>query len=113
MNTYIRALLVPLLASLAFTAAQAAPRGDTGADYGKVVASKGADKTVRIDASTRAVNVADGDTVRFEVDQQAFTFAFDTYPGDQSVDLQAIAPKDLAVPHVRVYVAASQRYVQD
>ncbi|MGZ5902639.1 MAG: CzcE family metal-binding protein, partial [Reyranella sp.] len=87
MNATTRALLVPLLAILAFATAHAAPRIEPSADYGKVVASKAADKSVRIDASTRYVNVADGETVRFEIDQQAFTFAFDTYPGEQSLDL--------------------------
>jgi hypothetical protein len=111
MNTFTRTLLLPLLAGAVLAGAHAAPMTNSSADYGRTVDTRAVDKVVKIGAATRWVNVVNGQTVQFEVGDQAFTFAFDTWPGDQSVDLALIAPQGVAVPHVRVYVAPNRRYL--
>jgi hypothetical protein len=111
MNAFIRTLIVPLIAGAVFASAHAAPYTNSSADYGTIVSASVADREVAISASTRYVNVVDGQTIRFDVDGQVFTFAFHTWPGDQSVDLALIAPKDMAVPHVRVYIASNRTYL--
>ena len=110
MSTIIRNMLLPLLAGAAIASAQAAPRVGTSADYGSIVSTSAIDKVVKIGASTRYVNVEDGQTVRFDVDGQTFAFAFHAWPGDQSVDLAVIAPNGISVPHVRVYIAPNLNY---
>jgi hypothetical protein len=113
MNTLNRALLLPLLASAVFAASAAGAATFTGAsaDYGQAVATASADREVMVDGATRWVNVVDGQTVRFDVGGKSFTFSFDTWPGKQSVELSTIAPKDVAVPNVRVYIAPNPRYL--
>jgi hypothetical protein len=111
MHTIIRNLLLPLLAGAAIASAQAAPHTGTSADYGSVIATSAVDKVVKVGALTRYVNVEDGQTVRFDVDGQTFTFAFHTWPGDQSVDLAVIAPDGVSVPHVRVYIKPNRNYL--
>lgn len=111
MNTFIRSMIFPLIAGAAFSSAHAAPLRNSSADYGQIVAASTVDKAVKIGATTRYVNVVNGQTVQFEVDGQTFSFSFDAWPGDQSVDLAQIAPKGMAVPHVRVYVAPDRRYL--
>lgn len=115
MNKSIRTLALPLLlasAAVATTAAHAAPAHD-GADYGTLVtgAAAGTGRPLVIDAHTRWVNVTNGETVRFDVGGQQFTYAFNTYDNVNSIDLASIAPAGVSVPNVRVYIAPSARYV--
>src|SRR5206468_4984186 len=81
MNKSIRTLALPLLlagAAFAASSAQAIPRTHDAAYYGTLDTGAGpnAGRTVVIDDKTRFVNVADGDTVRFQVGGQSFTFTF-------------------------------------
>jgi hypothetical protein len=111
MNTFTRTLLLPLLAGASFASAHAAPMTNSSADYGRIVDTSTVDKEVKIGTATRYVNVVNGQTVRFRVGDQTFSFTFDAWPGDQSVDLALIAPQGMVVPHARVYVAPDRRYL--
>lgn len=112
MTSLTRSLILSLLSSaaIASTAASAATFRGVSEDYGQVVTTSAVNKVVQVDASTRWVNVTDGQTVRFEIDGKSFTFNFATWPGGQQVDLATIAPKDMAVPNVRIYIAPNPRY---
>src|SRR5471032_3327629 len=78
--------------------------------YGSAASANSAQRAIDVTASTRWVNVANGETVRFNVDGQSFVWNFGTLRGETSFDLSAIAPKDLHVPMVRVYVASNPLY---
>lgn len=112
MKSLTRNLILSLLAgtAIASTSAGAATFRGVSDDYGQVVTTSAVDKVVQVDASTRWVNVTDGQTARFVIGDKSFTFNFATWPGDQQVDLATIAPKDMIVPNVRVYIAANPRY---
>ena len=101
------ALSILALAAFATSTAGAMPRP---MDAGRVVMSDTADRDVAVDASTRWVNVTNGQTVRFTVGGQRFTFVFDAWPSTDSVPLSAIAPKGVTVPDVRVYIAPNPLY---
>jgi hypothetical protein len=101
------ALSILALAAFATSTAGAMPRP---MDAGRVVMSDTADRDVTVDASTRWVNVTNGQTVRFTVGGQRFTFTFDAWPSTDSIPLSAIAPKGVTVPDVRVYIAPNPLY---
>jgi hypothetical protein len=71
-------------------------------------------RVVDIKQDTRWVNVTNGDTVTFNVDNQAFTWNFSLYHGEGAVRLGSIMPEDLhADAHaekVVVYVAPDLDY---
>jgi hypothetical protein len=106
MTKLTRTLALSILALAAGTAG-AMPRP---MDAGRVVMSDTADRDVAVDASTRWVNVTNGQTVRFTVGGQHFTYVFDAWPSTDSVPLSAIAPKGVSVPDVRVYIAPNPLY---
>lgn len=107
-----RTLALSIVAAAAFAAgtAGAMPRPANPMEFGSIVMSGAADRDVTVDASTRWVNVTNGQTVRFTVGGRTFTFAFDAWPSADSVPLSAIAPKGMTVPDVRVYLAANPLY---
>lgn len=94
-----------LSATLIAGVSQAAPRPSGPSYYGSSVASQAADRRIVIQPGTRWVNVNNGETVTFVVGEQNFTFHFETYPSTQALNLGAIAPSDINVGGVRVYVA--------
>jgi hypothetical protein len=106
MTKLTRTLALSIFALAAGTAG-AMPRP---MNAGRVIMSDTADRDVAIDASTRWVNVTNGQTVRFDVGGQRFTFVFDAWPSTDSVPLSAIAPKGVTVPDVRVYIAPNPLY---
>jgi hypothetical protein len=111
MNKLNRTLALSIAATaLAAGTAAAMPRQQNPMDFGRIVTSDAADRTVVVDASTRWVNVANGQTVRFTAGGQTFTFAFDAWPSVDSVPLSAISPKGVTVPDVRVYIAPNPLY---
>nr|WP_052171093.1 CzcE family metal-binding protein [Massilia sp. JS1662] len=106
---------LPRTLALSILAVAAFATGTAGAmprqmDAGRVVMSDTADRDITVDASTRWVNVTNGQTVRFTVGGQRFTFVFDAWPSTDSVPLSAIAPKGVTVPDVRVYIAPNPLY---
>jgi hypothetical protein len=116
MKTSIRTLVLPLLlagAAFASTSAQAIPRPHAANYYGTldINAAPNTGRLIRIDEHTRWVNVTNGDTVRFDVDGKTFTYTFDAWNSVNSLELSAIAPADVSVPKVRVYIAQNPLYV--
>jgi hypothetical protein len=105
-----------LMLSLGFSSAILAPNtyavGATGtnADYGVAVSTNFADRQVGVTPATKWVNVTNGETVRFAASGKNFSWHFDTF--DQtSFDLSAIAPKDVNIKGVRIYVASNPVYL--
>jgi hypothetical protein len=116
MNKSIRTLVLPLLLTgAAFTATGAhATTMSHGADYYGTLDSGAAaneGRTVVMDDKTSYVNVADGDTIRFESGGKSFTFTFDAWNSVNSVDLAAIAPAGVSVPKILVYITQNPLYV--
>jgi len=101
-----RTLILPLLVAtgLAAGAVHAMPKPFSPLDAGMLVMAP-ANRSIEIGAHTRYVNVTNGETVEFDVGGKHFTYAFDAWNSIGAVDLMAIAPKDVAVPQVRVYIA--------
>lgn len=87
-----------------------APTG-TAADYGSV-ASTSAPVAQRIvlTPATRSVNVNNGDTVEFVVNGKSFRWHFDTYSNETNFKLSKIAPADVAVDGVKVFVGVNPTY---
>ena len=78
--------------------------------YGSAASAASAQREIDVTATTKWVNVTNGETVRFNVDGQSFAWNFGTLRNETSFDLSAIAPKDVHVPMVRVYVASNPLY---
>jgi hypothetical protein len=62
-----------------------------------------AERTIRINAATKYLNVNQGEVVALVSDDKAFTWKFDTL-GTGSFELAKIAPQDFAAGKVVVYV---------
>lgn len=105
-HTVARKLALSLLAASTMLAgaAHAMPHPFSALDTGMLVNAQG-ERNIEINANTRAVNVTNGETVSFTVGGQHFTYAFNAWDTIGAIDLSAIAPKDVTVPAVRVYIA--------
>jgi hypothetical protein len=95
---------------LASGADAAGPTG-TKSDYGSAVPAESADYAVKVDASTKWINVNNGDTVRFSVNGKEFTWHFETYKNHSIVKLADIAPADTDAGPVKVFVAMNPLYM--
>jgi hypothetical protein len=94
-----------LLSSLVLTsAAHAAGATGTSADYGTAATGDAADRIIDLKPATKWVNVVNGETVRFNAGAKTFAWHFSTF-NDKPFDLSAIAPKEVDVKGVRVFVA--------
>ena len=83
--------------------------------YGTPAQADSTDRTVRLGSGSRWINVAYGETVRFIVSgengaERSFAWRFDVSPALSHVDLSDVAPADLHVQNVRVFVAPDSRY---
>ncbi len=73
-------------------------------DLGSPSQASAAERTVRIDASTKYVNAEHFGTVKIENEKgQSFVWKFDTL-GEVGFPLSVIAPKGFAAGETRVYV---------
>lgn len=82
----------------------------SGARYGQLAPANATRKEIIVTPATKWVNVTDGETVRFVVGDQRFTWHVETYPNTTHFDLAAIAPRELDVGKVVVYVASNPLY---
>jgi hypothetical protein len=98
---------ISLLAAAVSMNAQAATTNPS--DYGSVAPSSAAKRVIVLTPSTKWVNVANGETVSFIENGKKFTWDFNSYD-NVSLKLSTIAPKELAYPNVRVYVAPNPLY---
>jgi hypothetical protein len=102
-------LTIGISSALFAGAAQAAPSGSS-ADFGSAASATTAVRQIDLTAATQSVNVDDGETVRFNVNGKSFTWHFDTYSNQGAFDLSKIAPADVMVNGVHVYVASNPVY---
>ncbi|HEV7815784.1 MAG TPA: CzcE family metal-binding protein [Janthinobacterium sp.] len=100
-------------ASLALLASSAFAMGPTGtkADYGFAAAPGSADGEITVTPQTKWVNVDDGQTVKFSVDNKTFTWHFSTFQNPPVLNLSVIAPSDVNVGNVKVYIAPDPLYL--
>lgn len=102
-------LLLPV--SILFAhAAQAGEPGGTSADFGSAALAAAPARVINLAASTKYVNVTDGDTVRFVQGDTSFTWHFEIFPSRDVFKLSNIAPATMHVDGVEVYVAANPLY---
>jgi len=83
--------------------------------YGTPAEGDFTDRTVRLGSGSRWINVAYGETVRFIItgengSERSFAGRFEVSPAVGHVDLSDVAPVDLDVQNVRVFVAPDARY---
>ena len=100
---------------VATTASLSTLRRDYPSIYGTPAEGRSADRIVRVSDSARSINVAYGETVTFVVNgengsERSFAWRFDVSPALSHVDLSDVAPADLDVQKVRVFVAPDARY---
>ena len=103
-------LTIGVSSALFAGAAQAAAPSGTSADFGSAASTVAAERQIDLTAATKSVNVNDGETVRFTANGKSFTWHFDTYANQGAFDLSKIAPADVMVNGVHVYVAANPIY---
>ena len=108
LNTHRRALAI-LCATLATSASAAGPTG-TAADYGSSAPHAAAQRSIELQPDTRHINVTRGETVTIARAGQRFTWHVQTFNHQTTFALSDIAPKDMAVDGIQVYVAANPLY---
>ena len=108
LNTHRSALAI-LCAALATSALAAGPTG-TAADYGTPAHHGAAQRTIDLQPTTRHMNVTRGETVTIARAGQRFTWHVQTFNNKTVFALADIAPQDMRVEGVLVYVAANPMY---
>jgi hypothetical protein len=98
-----------LLLSVSMLFVNAAHAG-TSADVGSAAPAAAPARVINLAASTKYVNVTDGDTVRFVQGDSAFTWHVSVNPAHDVFKLSSIAPAAMHVDGVTVYVAANPLY---
>jgi hypothetical protein len=110
-KAFYSAAAVVLAAGLATGSSVFAVTGPRGIEVGDLGSINNYNKQITITPKTKAVNVTQGDMVKF-VDQQtgqSFVWIFDT-PGAEHFDLSAVAPAGvLAGRHIEAYVSEDRR----
>lgn len=102
--------IVLTTAALSPVVAMAHHKGEYVKDpLGTAAAATAATRTIDVGDQTRSVNVTQGEIARFNVAGKTFTWQFDTLR-DGRMDLSAIAPADVHVHGVSVYVAPNPIY---
>jgi hypothetical protein len=69
-----------------------------------------ADRTIAITPDTKYVNVVGGQTIKFNVNGQAFAWNFDGAPTVSSFDLSRVAPAGVLDHPVIAYVSVNPMY---
>ena len=103
------ALVASTMLALNASAHAAGPTG-TSSDYGSAVAAQIAHREITLDASSKYINVDNGETVSIYSKGKHFTWNFQTFPGTTNFDLQKIAPADFDAAGVQVFVATNPLY---
>lgn len=105
-----RVALLVLSIALASSACATGMSGNSD-DYGMAVADTAAERSITITPATHYVNVVNGQTVKFIVGGQSFTWHFYTWPSVSVVDLAKIAPANVQAGGIKVYVEPSPQYL--
>ncbi|WP_426073921.1 CzcE family metal-binding protein [Janthinobacterium sp. DSP2-3-3] len=111
LNTHRNALAI-LCAAFATCATSAIAAGPTGtpADYGSSAPHAAAQRSIDLQPETRHINVTRGEAVTIARAGQRFTWHVQTFNNKTVFALAEIAPKDMPVDGVAVYVAANPQY---
>lgn len=105
------AMLAAALVLSCASAAQAMPTVRVGAAaYGTPAPADAAGRTIVLGDDTRAVNVNDGETVRFVHGDRSFAWTFDTLQRDGVAALGKIAPEGFGADGAKVYIAPNPLY---
>jgi hypothetical protein len=110
MKFITNAVFVVLIAGALSPAAVLASQPNSKSYYGHPSQPSAATRTVVVTSSTKYVNLNQDDVVTFVVNGNSFTWQFDTLRPSDSVDLSSIAPREVSVPAVRIYVAPNPIY---
>lgn len=81
------------------------PMKNTVEQYGSAIPAAAATRQITLTPGTKWVNVKYGESVNFMAEGKSFAWNFYTLHSESSFDLAAIAPKDINVQQIRVYVA--------
>ncbi|MDQ4629704.1 CzcE family metal-binding protein [Janthinobacterium lividum] len=108
LNTHRSALAI-LCAAFAASAIAAGPTG-TPADYGSSAPHAAAQRSIDLQPDTRHINVTHGETVTIARAGQRFTWHVQTFNNKTVFALADIAPKDMPVDGIQVYVAGNPLY---
>lgn len=85
--------------------AASSPMKNTVAPYGNAISTTAATRQITLTPGTKWINVKHGESVNFVAQGKSFAWNFYTLRSDTNFDLAAIAPKDLNMQQIRVYVA--------
>ena len=85
--------------------ASGSPMKNTVAPYGSAIPAAAATRQITLTPGTKWINVTYGESVNFMAEGKSFAWNFYTLHNDTSFDLATIAPKDINVQQIRVYVA--------
>lgn len=85
--------------------ASGSPMENTVAPYGTSIPAAAATRQITLTPGTKWINVTYGESVNFMAEGKSFAWNFYTLHNDTSFDLATIAPKDINVQQIRVYVA--------
>ncbi len=107
-----RTVQAAIVIASALFAATAGAHGltNTSADYGTAAQGSAAERTIVIKPGTKSVNVANGETVKFEADGKSFVWHFNTYQPELAFELAKIAPQGSNVGDVRVFATPNPIY---
>lgn len=104
------------LAAIFFTFAVSVGAGASAADtvspitYGHIAKKGTASRTINIFPSTYAINVYDGETVRFNFNGKIFEWTFNIPAREGVISLSNIAPNETGAGSVQVYVSPNPLY---
>ncbi|MGV8893199.1 MAG: CzcE family metal-binding protein [Burkholderiaceae bacterium] len=85
--------------------ASSSPMKNTVDVYGNAVPVEAATRQIALTPNTQWINVKHGESINFVTGGKSFAWNFYTLRGETSFDLAAIAPKDINVQQIQVYVA--------
>lgn len=111
MKRHTRNMLISLVLNGAVLALSPGAYALSLASYGMAASGSYADSTIEIGEATRYVNVTNGQTVRFVIGAQSFSYTFNALANVTALQLSEIAPAGLAVPDVRIYLAPNPLYL--
>lgn len=85
--------------------ASSSPMKNTVDIYGSAVPVAAATRQIALTPDTKWINVTRGESVNFVAGGKSFTWNFYTLRSEANFDLSEIAPKDINLKQIRVYVA--------
>lgn len=85
--------------------ASSSPMKNTVDIYGSTVPVAAATRQIALTPDTKWINVTRGESVNFVAGAKSFAWNFYTLRSEANFDLSEIAPKDINMQQIRIYVA--------